>query len=94
MPYAPGEPAVEGPAVAETPLGKWSRSCVLCHVNGEGGAPIAGQMDQWEARIAQGEDVLLQHMVEGYNNMPPLGYCMDCSEADFLALTRFMAGIQ
>lgn len=75
-------------------LGKWSRSCALCHVNGEGGAPTVGQTEQWQTRLEQGDQVILDHIVEGYNNMPPLGYCMDCDKADFLALTKFMAGAQ
>ena len=75
---------------AET-LAKWSRSCALCHVNGEGGAPRVGDHEAWSARVARGESQLLEHTVEGYRNMPPLGYCMDCERADLLALIRFMA---
>ena len=45
-----------------------------------------------QTRWEQGEDALLEHTIEGLNNMPPLGYCMDCEEADFLALIRFMGG--
>ena len=41
-------------------------------------------------RVAAGEAQLLQHTLEGLNAMPPLGYCMDCTEADFRALIRFM----
>jgi cytochrome c5 len=78
--------------VPDEPMAKWARSCVICHVRGEGGAPVVGDRSAWEARLAQGEDVLLQHTVEGLNNMPPLGYCMDCDAADFRALIRFMSG--
>lgn len=71
---------------------KWSRSCALCHVNGEGGAPRIGETEAWAPRLDQGEEVLLRRIIEGYNNMPPLGYCMDCSRQEFLELTRLMAG--
>jgi len=71
---------------------KWSRSCVLCHVNGEGGAPLIGDKDDWDPRLAQGEAILLQHTLEGIGKMPPLGYCMDCTERDYLVLIDFMAG--
>ena len=72
-------------------MAKWSRSCVLCHVRGEGGAPRVGHPEEWVERIDQGETVLLTHTIEGYNRMPPLGYCMDCEAEDFEALIRFMA---
>lgn len=73
-------------------MGQWSRNCALCHVRGEGGAPVLGDRDAWTARLEQGEDTLLRHTLEGLNNMPPLGYCMDCEQDDFLALIRFMGG--
>ncbi len=73
---------------------QWGRSCAICHVNGEGGAPRVGDAEDWNERLQQGEEVLLAHTVEGFNNMPPLGYCMDCEEQDLRALIRFMAGIQ
>ena len=47
-------------------------------------------VDAWRDRVAAGEAQLLQHTLEGLNAMPPLGYCMDCTEADFRALIRFM----
>lgn len=73
-------------------MGQWTRNCALCHVRGEGGAPVLGDREAWAPRLEQGEALLLQHTVEGINNMPPLGYCMDCETADFLALIRFMGG--
>ena len=70
---------------------KWVRSCALCHVNGEGGAPRVGDIAAWQPRLQQGGDVLLAHTLEGLNRMPPLGYCMDCSESDFRILIDFMS---
>jgi cytochrome c5 len=32
--------------------------------------------------------------VRGYKGMPPLGACMDCTEREFEALIRFMAGLE
>ncbi|MDZ7824969.1 MAG: c-type cytochrome [Gammaproteobacteria bacterium] len=71
-------------------LEQWSRSCVLCHADGTGGAPRTGQPEEWAPRLAQGMEVLLEHSIEGYRNMPPLGYCMDCTRDDFRALIVFM----
>ena len=72
-------------------MGFWSRSCVLCHVHGEAGAPRLGDTDAWAPRLALGEETLLTRTVEGYNDMPPLGYCMACEREDFRALIRLMA---
>ena len=71
---------------------KWARSCALCHVSGVGGAPKAGVAEEWNPRLVKGKAVLLTHTIEGYNNMPPLGYCMSCEEEDFVALIDFMLG--
>ncbi|MBQ62508.1 MAG: cytochrome c5 family protein [Gammaproteobacteria bacterium] len=80
--------AEQTPAVME----KWSRSCVLCHVNGEGGAPKMGDVAAWGPRMAQGNAWLMSHTLEGFNRMPPLGYCMDCEEEDYAAMIKMMAG--
>jgi len=81
------------PSASETAQAqhKWVRSCALCHVNGEGGAPKVGDVAAWQARLEQGGDVLLAHTLQGLNRMPPLGYCMDCSESDFRILIDFMS---
>jgi len=73
-------------------LAQWSRNCALCHIRGEGGAPVLGDREAWAQRREKGEEVLLRNTVAGLNNMPPLGYCMDCEADDFLALIRFMGG--
>jgi cytochrome c5 len=85
--------AVSAPAAAPDAdvMGKWARSCALCHVDGTGGAPRVGNTKEWKARVAQGDDVLLTHAIEGFQNMPPLGYCMACTREDLAALIRFMS---
>lgn len=74
----------------DTTAGQWARSCGLCHANGNGGAPLVGDEAAWRPRLAAGEATLLKHTLEGLGAMPPLGYCMDCTEADFRALIQFM----
>ena len=68
----------------------WSRSCALCHVDGNAGAPRLGHAEEWQPRLAQGREMLLQHTIEGLNSMPPLGYCMACEREDFIAMIDFM----
>ena len=86
---AVGDAAIVPPSAERMQL--WTNSCALCHVTGVGGAPIVGKVDDWADRLEQGSELLLKHTVEGYNNMPPLGYCMACEKDDFVALIEFMA---
>jgi cytochrome c5 len=51
----------------------YNNVCMACHTTGAGGAPklVAAE---WEARIAQGEETMLKHAIEGYtgeNGMMP-----------------------
>jgi len=68
----------------------WQRSCALCHVDGNAGAPRIGNQEEWGERLEKGPDVLLRNTFEGLNQMPPLGYCMACERSDFIALIDFM----
>ncbi|MGD1989627.1 MAG: c-type cytochrome [Pseudomonadales bacterium] len=74
----------------ERAMALWARSCALCHIDGNAGAPRVGQAEEWGPRLAQGRETLLKHTVEGLNSMPPLGYCMACEREDFLAMIDFM----
>ena len=93
-------PAVAGPApaVAVNPLAPelqavYARSCATCHAVPATGAPQTGDAAAWAPRIAKGEDTLLEHTINGFNAMPPMGACADCSEAQYRALIGHMAGI-
>jgi len=95
---APAAPAAAAAApfadavVTQAVMGKWSRSCALCHVDGNASAPRTGNTAEWQPRLAQGEAALLSHTIEGFNDMPPLGYCMACEREDFRAMIKMMAG--
>ena len=80
--------SVQNPPQATADL--WARSCALCHVDGSAGAPRIGNQEEWAPRLAKGRDVLLAHTLEGFNQMPPLGYCMACERKDFVALIEMM----
>jgi cytochrome c5 len=86
-------PAQDAAAPDAARLGRtYVQTCMACHTSPGSGAPQAGDRAAWQPRLAQGIDVLLQHTIDGYKGMPPLGSCMDCTEADFEGLIRFMAG--
>lgn len=77
----------------EEVMAKWARSCALCHVDGVADAPLVGDAAEWQRRLARGEESVMRNVLEGYNSMPPLGYCMACEISDFRAMIAFMAGL-
>jgi len=71
--------------------------CYLCHAApGVGGAPVHGDAATWAPRIAQGREILEDHVLNGYQGevgfMPPKGGRMDLSDAEILAALDFMLG--
>lgn len=69
----------------------YGASCRQCHANPAAGAPLTGDAAAWEARLAKGMDTLLEHSINGFQGMPPMGMCMQCSEEEFRALIAFMS---
>ncbi|MFK8067254.1 MAG: cytochrome c5 family protein [Gammaproteobacteria bacterium] len=54
----------------------YDASCALCHTTGVAGAPKYGDAEGWKARIAQGNDTLYDHALNGFMGkgmMPPRG---------------------
>lgn len=88
------EAAFERASMSADVQRKWARSCALCHVRGEGGAPVMGDSAAWAPRLEQGRALLMKSTLEGFNRMPPLGYCMDCDMRDFAAMIDMMAGTE
>lgn len=67
------------PAVAENTVGKsvYGKTCAMCHAAGVAGAPKPGDKADWGPRIAQGNEVLYKHAIDGFTGakgmMPPRG---------------------
>ncbi len=78
-------------AQADAIQDKYNKSCGACHNTGAAGAPKKGDKAAWAPRLKQGDAVLLAHVKNGFKAMPPKGLCMDCSDADFKALIKFMS---
>ena len=90
-PAAP--PAAAAPPPSDPALAKiFDTTCRTCHAVPASGAPQAGDVAAWKPRIAQGKDTLLAHTINGYQRMPPMGLCMQCSETEFSALIEYMSG--
>jgi cytochrome c5 len=95
-----GEPIVEEaqqPDPVETMMSGpqvYNEACLVCHGAGVGGAPVVGDTENWSARIAQGNDLLYQHAIEGYTGqsgyMPAKGARMDLSDDEVRAAVDYM----
>lgn len=72
----------------------YDRTCKVCHGTPGTGAPAAGDDAAWASRIEQGIDVLLDHSINGYQSMPPMGLCMECSQDEFIAFIEYMTGLE
>lgn len=68
----------------------YDQFCFACHAVGVGGAPLLGDMAQWEPRIAKGMDVLMASTVNGINAMPAKGTCMNCSDDELNDAVAYM----
>ena len=95
-----GEPVVEEaqqPDPVETMMSGpqvYNSACLVCHGAGVGGAPVIGDVDVWAPRIAQGNDLLYQHAIEGFTGqagfMPAKGARMDLSDDEVRAAVDYM----
>jgi cytochrome c5 len=76
---APAPVPAAAPASASADTGKalFSSACIACHGAGIAGAPKFGDKASWAPRIAQGNAVLYEHAIKGFQGkagvMPPKG---------------------
>lgn len=95
-PAAPAE-AVAAAAPADTGAkGKeiYDGVCFVCHTPGAAGAPKFGDAAAWGPRVAQGNDVLYDHAINGFMGqagmMPPKGGRPDIADDDVKAAVDYM----
>jgi cytochrome c5 len=84
--------ALETPATAEPVAAAedlpgeavYNQACVACHGAGIAGAPKLGDKAAWAPRIAQGDETLRTHALQGFQGkagfMPPKGGRTDLSD--------------
>jgi len=66
-------------------------SCIVCHQNGQMGAPAIGNGANWFMRLkASGLTGLFRHAIHGYNSMPVKGACVTCADNDIIAATDYI----
>lgn len=73
----------------------YKSTCSICHRSGLGGAPRIGNKDDWEARLAQGSEILYDRAIHGYRgskgNMPARGSNIRLSDSEVRAAVDYMA---
>jgi cytochrome c5 len=83
-------PVAVAAADAEKTPEEMYNACSACHDTGAAGAPKVGDTAAWVPRIAQGNDALYDHAINGLNMMPPRGTCAACSDDDIKAIVDYM----
>ncbi|WP_428356720.1 c-type cytochrome [Methyloprofundus sp.] len=71
----------------------YANVCVICHLNGEAGAPRIGDQANWEQRLAssdRGLSSFYSHAINGFNKMPVKGACVTCNDADVTAAVDYL----
>lgn len=87
------------PATASVDAGKsvYNKTCALCHAAGVAGAPKPGDKDDWGPRIAQGNDTLYKHAIEGFTGskgvMPPKGGSTSLSDDEVKSAVDYMVSL-
>jgi cytochrome c5 len=79
-------------AVADLGRGEniYKQVCSACHTMGVAGAPKLGDREAWAARLAQGQETLNQHSLQGIRGMPPKGGRVDLPDAVILDAVAYM----
>lgn len=73
------------------PARTYTQSCAACHNSGAAGAPRFGNSEDWSARLEKGFDTLVQHTIEGFNNiMPPKGMCFSCTDEQLAEVVQYI----
>ena len=68
-------------------------ACIACHGAGIAGAPKVGDIAAWTPRIAQGNETLYDHAINGFNNvgiMPAKGGRADLLDKEVIAAVDYM----
>ncbi len=69
----------------------FNRACQMCHNGQLLMDPKKSDPEAWKPRLDKGNDVLVKHVTEGFNVMPPRGLCMNCTAEDYQAVIGCMS---
>lgn len=91
--------APEAPVASENAVGKkvFGQVCSMCHASGAAGSPKPGDKADWGPRIAQGNDVLYKHALEGFTGakgmMPARGGNTTLKDDEVKAAVDYMVSL-
>ncbi|KPK40188.1 MAG: hypothetical protein AMJ69_03300 [Gammaproteobacteria bacterium SG8_47] len=75
----------------------YKQACLACHMTGAANAPKTGDKDAWKDRIGQGNDVLYEHAIKGFQGakgfMPAKGGRANLSDDEVKAAVDYMVGL-
>ena len=90
----PNAPKVEVVAAPINGQNIYESACGACHTAGIAGAPKFGDAAAWADRITQGDAILHEHAVNGYQGdagyMPAKGGRTDLSDEEVIAAVDYM----
>lgn len=85
---------IEPVAEVLTAVQVYNQACVACHGAGIAGAPKTGDSAAWAPRLAQGEELLHRHAIEGYQGsagyMPPKGGHANLSDEEVISVVDYL----
>ena len=67
----------------------FTEHCIRCHGSGRGGAPVLGDTGDWDERLEQPLDMLIEHAMLGHGRMPPRGE-LDLNDQDVAAAVAYV----
>lgn len=68
----------------------YAEVCSLCHDTITSAAPTIGNKAAWAPRIKQGADVLVQHALQGYKQMPARGGMSTLTDGEVKDAVQYM----
>lgn len=83
-------PAEATPVADVSGLQTFNKACFACHGTGIPGIPKVGDKAAWAPRIEQGKPVLVEHVIKGFNAMPPRGGNADLSDAEIESAVGYL----
>ncbi len=86
-------PTVDSSAAANMGRGEivYAQVCMVCHQNGRVSAPKIGSTGSWFNRLKTvGIDKLNKRTIDGFNNMPKRGGCVNCTDNDIKSAVGYI----
>jgi len=83
-------PVVEKAAAPKSAKEIYDTVCQACHTTGILESPKYGDKAAWTDRIAKGEAMLIQSVINGLNNMPPRGGNATLSDEEVKLTVQYM----